>query len=53
MFRARLLARQEEGELFREIVSRAVDAGLLSKRAVQMMDSSPCWGRRRCRTPTS
>src|SRR5215472_1756485 len=32
------------GRLFREIVSRAVKAGLLSKRAVQVMDSSPLLG---------
>ncbi len=44
VFRARLLAHQEEGRLFREIVSRAVKAGLLTKRAVQVMDSSPMLG---------
>src|SRR5215472_5191321 len=32
------------GRLFREIVSRAVKAGLLTKRAVQVMDSSPMLG---------
>jgi IS5 family transposase len=44
VFRARLLAHQEEGKLFREIVSRSVAAGLLPKRAVQVMDSSPMLG---------
>jgi Transposase domain (DUF772) len=44
VFRARLLAHQEEGRLFREIVSRAVKAGLLTKRSVQVMDSSPMLG---------
>jgi len=39
VFRGRLLAR-----LFREIVSRAVKAGLLTKRSVQVMDSSPMLG---------
>jgi len=44
VFRARLLAHEEEGRLFREIVSGAVWAGLLIKRAVQVMDSSPMLG---------
>jgi Transposase domain (DUF772) len=44
VFRARLLAHEEEGRLFREIVSRAVKAGLLTKRSVQVMDSSPMLG---------
>src|SRR5215831_18470261 len=44
VFRARLLAHEEEGRLFREIVSGAVAAGLLTKRAVQVMDSSPMLG---------
>ena len=41
VLRARLLAHQEEGRLFRDGVGRAVKAGLLTKRAVQVMDSSP------------
>ena len=44
VFRARLLAHQDEGRLFREVLSRAVEAGLLTKRAVQVMDSSPMLG---------
>src|SRR5579859_3921086 len=44
VFRARLLAHGEEGRLFGEIVSKAVAAGLLPKRAVQVMDSSPMLG---------
>jgi IS5 family transposase len=44
VFRARLLAHQEEGKLFQGIVARAVEAGLLPKRAVQVMDSSPMLG---------
>ena len=44
VFRGRLLAHEEEGRLFGEIVSRAVKAGLLTKRAVQVMDSSPMLG---------
>jgi transposase len=44
VFRARLLAHQEEGKLFQSIVSKAVEAGLLPKRAVQVMDSSPMLG---------
>ena len=44
MFRARLLAHQGEGRLFRDGAGRAVKAGLLTKRAVQVMDSSPMLG---------
>ena len=44
VFRARLLAHQEEGKLFQGIVAKAVEAGLLPKRAVQAMDSSPMLG---------
>jgi len=44
VFRGRLLAHQEEGELFRAILQRAVGAGLLSKRSLQVMDSSPMLG---------
>jgi len=44
LFRGRLLAHQEEGKLFQEIVRRAVEAGLLAKRAMQVMDSSPMLG---------
>jgi hypothetical protein len=44
VFRTRLLAHEEEGRLFRQIVSKAVEAGLLTKRAVQVMDSSPMLG---------
>ena len=44
VFRGRLLAHQEEGKLFQDIVARAVEAGLLPKRAVQVMDSSPMLG---------
>lgn len=44
VFRARLLAHAEEGKLFGRIVSKAVEAGLLSRRAVQVMDSSPMLG---------
>lgn len=44
VFRGRLLAHEEEGRLFSEIVKRAVDAEILPKRAVQVMDSSPMLG---------
>lgn len=44
VFRGRLLAHKEEGKLFQAIVGRAVEAGLLPKRAVQAMDSSPMLG---------
>jgi transposase len=44
VFRARLLAHGEEGALFKSLVERAVEAGLLSKRAMQLMDSSPMLG---------
>lgn len=44
VFRGRLLAHQEEGRLFQAMVQRAVKAGLLSKRALQVMDSSPMLG---------
>ena len=44
VFRGRLLAHQQEGKLFQDIVARAVEAGLLPKRAVQVMDSSPMLG---------
>jgi hypothetical protein len=44
VFRARLLAHEEEGKLFQDIVRKAVEAGLLPKRAVQVMDSSPMLG---------
>jgi IS5 family transposase len=44
VFRARLLAHQEEGKLFQEVVAGAVKARLLPKRAVQVMDSSPMLG---------
>lgn len=44
VFRARLLAHGEEGEFFKSLVQRAVDEGLLSKRAMQVMDSSPMLG---------
>ncbi|MGI8609756.1 MAG: IS1182 family transposase [Candidatus Dormibacteria bacterium] len=44
VFRARLLAHGDEGELFKSLVQRAVDEGLLSKRAMQVMDSSPMLG---------
>src|ERR1700716_2073 len=44
LFRGRLLAHEEEGKLFKEIVRRAAEAGLLPRRAVQVMDSSPMLG---------
>lgn len=44
VFRGRLLAHQEEGKLFQEMVRRAVAAGLLPKRSLQVMDSSPLLG---------
>ncbi len=44
LFRGRLLAHEEEGKLFKELVKRAVAAGLLPKRALQVMDSSPMLG---------
>ena len=44
LFRGRLLAHEEEGKLFKEIVGRAAEAGLLPSRAVQVMDSSPMLG---------
>ena len=44
VFRGRLLAHEEEGRLFAEIVKRGVEAELLPKRAVQVMDSSPMLG---------
>lgn len=44
VFRARLLAHAEEGKLFQSLLARAVEAGLLAKRAVQVMDSSPMLG---------
>ena len=44
VFRARLLGHQEEGKLFQCIVAKAVEAGLLPKRAAQTMDSSPMLG---------
>lgn len=44
VFRGRLLAHQEESRLFQEILRRAVPAGLLPKRALQVMDSSPLLG---------
>jgi len=44
VFRARLLAHREEGRFFQSIVTKAVEAGLLPKRAVQVMDSSPMLG---------
>lgn len=39
-----MLAHEEEGKLFKEIVRRAAEAGLLPRRAVQVMDSSPMLG---------
>ena len=44
LFRGRLLAHEEEGKLFKDLVKRAVAAGLLPKRALQVMDSSPMLG---------
>jgi len=44
VFRARLLAHGEEGRLFGDLLRRAVAAGLLSKRTLQVMDSSPMLG---------
>ncbi len=44
MFQAWLLAHQEEGRLFGEIVSRPVEAGLQSKRAVHGWTARRCWG---------
>ena len=44
VFRARLLAHAEEGRLFTELLSRAVEAGLLPKRTLQVVDSSPMLG---------
>jgi IS5 family transposase len=44
LFRGRLLAHEEEGKLFQDLVKRAVAAGLLPKRALQAMDSSPMLG---------
>jgi hypothetical protein len=41
VFRARLLVHREEGKVFQDIVRRAVEAGLLPKRTLQAMDSSP------------
>ena len=44
VFRGRLLAHAEESKLFQAIVGRAVEAGLLPRRTVQVMDSSPMLG---------
>ncbi len=44
VFRARLVAHDEEGKLFTEIVRQAAAAGLLPKRTLQVMDSSPMLG---------
>lgn len=44
VFRGRLLAHEEEGRLFGDLVRRAAAAGLLPKRAIQVMDSSPMLG---------
>ncbi len=44
VFRARLVAHAEEGQLFAEIVRQAGAAGLLPKRTLQVMDSSPMLG---------
>lgn len=44
VFRARLLAHGEEGKLFTTVLRRAVDAGLLPRRTLQVMDSSPMLG---------
>jgi IS5 family transposase len=44
LFRGRLLAHEEEGRLFKDLVKRAAEAGLLPKRALQVMDSSPMLG---------
>lgn len=44
LFRGRLLAHEEEGKLFKELVKRAAEAGLLPKRTLQLMDSSPMLG---------
>jgi len=44
LFRGRLLAHEEEGRLFQQLVRRAVDAGLLRKSMLQVMDSSPVLG---------
>lgn len=44
LFRGRLLAHEEEGKLFKDLVKRAAGAGLLPKRALQVMDSSPMLG---------
>jgi IS5 family transposase len=44
VFRARLLAHEEEDQLFKGLLEKAVEAGLLTKRAVQVMDSSPMLG---------
>lgn len=44
LFRARLLAHEEEDKLFREILQRAVEKGLLARRSVQVIDSSPMMG---------
>lgn len=44
LFRGRLLAHEEEGRLFQQLVRRAVEAGLLRKSMLQVMDSSPVLG---------
>ncbi len=44
VFRARLLAHGEEGRLFGDLLRRTVEAGLLPKRTLQVMDSSPMLG---------
>lgn len=44
VFRGRLLAHEDEGRLFTEIVKRAVEAGILPRRSMQVMDSSPMLG---------
>lgn len=44
VFRARLLAHAEEGWLFTELVRKAVEAGLLPRRTLQVLDSSPMLG---------
>lgn len=44
VFRARLVLHDMDRELFRNVVRRAVEAGLLAKNALQVVDSSPILG---------
>ena len=44
VFRARLLAHEEEDQLFKGLLEKAIAAGLLPKRTLQVLDSSPLLG---------